>query len=276
MTSRPDSPSSSKPIKDALQPIIVPQAPGALSTFGQAIVAPFTHHRGDSSTKIFSERMQISQIVPSSPAYFFSNFLVAPHIMTPRMVHHATTRSRRGEPSGITSKYDFSTIGRAPLHLGLGRRVTSRDLQIVESAPDLLNADVPEPEGIAQDVSLFQGFQATIPSSERNKTRRRRMRNVQFEGDEELGPKRLGTGARGHLTNDTTDFGGRGVKRKSKKTTREPLSASKVLGKEELSRQRKEILQDKENLHVRRVCFLFRSRDFRSKLPQNRNLFNLI
>ena len=182
-------------------------------------------------------------------------------MMTPRMVHHATARSRRGEPSGITSKYDFSTIGRAPLRIGLGGRVTSRDLQIVESAPDLLSADIPEPEGIAQDVSLFQGFQATIPSSERNKTRRRRIRNVQFEGSEELGQKKLGREARGLLTDDTTNFGGRGTKRKGRKTTREFLSASKVLGKEELSRQRKEILQDKENLHVRCVCFPFLSRD---------------
>jgi division protein 1 len=134
--------------------------------------------------------------------------------MTPRMVHHATTRSRRGEPSGIASKYDFATIGRAPLQLGLGRRVTSRDLQIQESAPDLLNADIPEPEGIAQDVSLFQGFRATIPSSERNKTRRRRMRNVQFEGGDELGQKRLLAEARGLLESDNTYFGGRGSKRK--------------------------------------------------------------
>jgi division protein 1 len=181
--------------------------------------------------------------------------------MTPRMVHHATTRSRRGEPSGIASKYDFATIGRAPLQLGLGRRVTSRDLQIQESAPDLLNADIPEPEGIAQDVSLFQGFRATIPSSERNKTRRRRMRNVQFEGGDELGQKRLLAEARGLLESDNTYFGGRGSKRKSKRATREPLSASKVLGKEELSRQRKEILQDKENLHVRHVGFPFSPRD---------------
>jgi division protein 1 len=197
-------------------------------------------------------------------------------MMTPRMVHHATTRSRRGEPSGITSKYDFATIGRAPLHLGLGRRVTSRDLQIAESAPDLLNADIPDPEGVAQDVSLFQGFQATIPSSERNKTRRRRMRNVKFEGDEELGQSRLGTAARGLLTNDLTDVGGRATKKKAKKTTREPLSTSRVLGKEELGRQRKEILRDKENLHVRCVCFPFLTRNFQSKLRQNRNLFNPI
>ena len=183
-------------------------------------------------------------------------------MMTPRMVHHATTRSRRGESSGITSKYDFATIGRAPLHLGLGRHVSSRDLQIVESAPDLLNADIPELDGIAQDVSLFQGFQATIPSAERNKTRRRRTRNVTFDGDEGLGPKRSGMEARGLLVNETTEVGGRTTKRKGKKTTREPLSASRVLGKEELGRQRKEILQDKENLHVRRVCFPFLPRDF--------------
>lgn len=207
-----------------------------------------------------------------SPPYFFLNFIVAPHMMTPRMVHHATTRSRRGEPSGITSKYDFATIARAPLHLGLGRRVSSRSLQIVESAPDLLNADIPEPEGVAQDVSLFQGFQATIPSSDRNKTRRRRTRNIKFEGDEGLGSKME---ARGLLTNDTTEVGGRGTKRKGRKT-RPPLSASRVLGKEELGRQRKEILQDKENLHVRHVCFSFLPRDFRSKLRNNRNLFNPI
>lgn len=187
--------------------------------------------------------------------------------MTPRMVHHATTRSRRGEPSGITSKYDFSTIGRAPLHLGLGQHVTSRDLQIVESAPDLLKADIPEPEGVAQDVSLFQGFQATIPSSERNKTRRRRMRNVQFAGGEESEQRRLGMEARGLLTNDIDDFGGRGAKRKAKKT-REPLSAAKVFGKEELGRQRREILQDKENLHVRCVCFRFCPAIRRLNLPK--------
>lgn len=196
--------------------------------------------------------------------------------MTPRMVHHATTRSRRGEPSGITSKYDFATIARAPLHLGLGRRVTSRDLHIVESAPDLLNADIPEPEGVAQDVSLFQGFQATIPSSERNKTRRRRTRNVKFEGEEGLGSNGMGMEARGLLTSDTTEVGGRGTKRKGRKTTRPPLSASRVLGKEELGRQRKEILQDKENLHVRSVCSSFLPRDCRSKLRNNRNLFNPI
>jgi division protein 1 len=45
-----------------------------------------------------------------------------------------------------------------------------------------------------------------------------------------------------------------GKKRRGAKGGRESLMSSKVLGPEELSRQRKEILQDKENLHVRRVC----------------------
>jgi division protein 1 len=40
--------------------------------------------------------------------------------------------------------------------------------------------------------------------------------------------------------------------RKGKKRGRESLSATKMLGKDELTRQRKEILRDKENLHVKR------------------------
>ena len=45
------------------------------------------------------------------------------------------------------------------------------------------------------------------------------------------------------------EAGRKGKKRRG----RESLSTAKVLGKEELSRQKKEILRDKENLHVRRV-----------------------
>ena len=44
------------------------------------------------------------------------------------------------------------------------------------------------------------------------------------------------------------------VKDKRKKRGRESLSAAKHLGREELKRQTQEIIRDKENLHVRRVC----------------------
>ena len=160
---------------------------------------------------------------------------------------------------------DFATLGRAPMRLTLGnRRITSRDLQIVEATDELLDADIPEAEGVASDVSLLRGFNATIPSSEKNRTRRKQMRNVETP---RIGLKRLGMNARGMMTEDEeersvvseddvvviTRHDERG-KRKGRRRGRESLSAAKALGKDELSRQTQEILFDKENLHVRRVC----------------------
>ena len=95
---------------------------------------------------------------------------------------------------------DFATLGRAPMHLTLGsRRVTSGDLQIVEATEELLDADVPEAEGVASNVSLLRGFNATIPSAEKSRTRRRMMRNVDTP---RIGLKKLGMSARGLMVDD--------------------------------------------------------------------------
>ncbi len=162
---------------------------------------------------------------------------------------------------------DFATLGRAPLRLGMGsRRITSRDLEIVEATDELLLSEVPEPEGVASNVSLLRGFNATIPSAEQSRTRRKQMRNVDAP---HLGLKKMGMHARGMLADD--DDGQSltseddvvmvpraDTNRKTKRRRgRESLSASKILGKEELSRQKKEILRDKENINVRRVCLGF-------------------
>jgi len=193
---------------------------------------------------------------------------VAPVIMTPRMMNSAATVSSRsraslGGSSISGSGIGFATLGRAPLRLGLGsRRITSGDLQIFEATEELLEADVPEPEGVASNVSLLRGFNATIPSSEQSKTRRRQMRNVQTP---RLGLKKLGMSARGMLADDDHDEGQsvaseddvvvvHSAHPKQKKKGRESLSAAKTLGKEELTRQTQEILRDKENIHVRKVC----------------------
>jgi hypothetical protein len=61
---------------------------------------------------------------------------------------------------------------KAPLRLTVNRRITSRDLQIVEVTNELLEAEVPEPEGVASNDSLLRGFNATIPSAEKGKSRR--------------------------------------------------------------------------------------------------------
>ena len=190
-------------------------------------------------------------------------FSVAPVIMTPRMMNSAAAiSSRRRTPVGDSgSRLDFASIGRAPLRLTLGSyKVTSRDLQIVEATEELLEAEIPEPEGIATNVSLLRGFNATIPSANQNRTRRRQTRNVDAP---RLGLKMLGMNARGMITDEDeqsvaseddivvvspTESG-----RKEKRRGRESLSTAKTLGKEELDRQAKEIIRDKENLHVRRV-----------------------
>ncbi|KAL6300251.1 WD40-repeat-containing domain protein [Sparassis latifolia] len=162
---------------------------------------------------------------------------------------------------------DFATLGRAPLRLGLGsRRITSRDLQIVEATDELLDAEVPEPEGVASDVSLLRGFNATIPSAEKSRIRRRQTRNVDAP---RLGLRKLGQNARGLLGQEEDHESEsvasdddvvvvsrtvpRSTKRKGKRRGRQSLSAGKTFGREELVRQTREIERDKENLHVRRT-----------------------
>lgn len=190
--------------------------------------------------------------------------------MTPRMMNAAATVSSRsrGSLGGSTSggsRLDFATLGRAPMRLTLGnRRITSRDLQIVEATDELLDADIPEVEGVASDVSLLRGFNATIPSAEKNRTRRKQMRNVETP---RIGLKKLGMSARGMMMQDeeersvaseddvvvVTRPDERG-KRKGRRRARESLGTAKALGKNELNRQTQEILLDRENIHVRRVC----------------------
>lgn len=186
--------------------------------------------------------------------------------MTPKMVNAAASSSTGSRPQPATVRdqphlypkslkaLDFSTLGRAPGRLGLaGRRLTSRDLQIVEATPELLDAEIPEAQGVASDVSLLRGFNATIPSSEKGKTRRRKTRNVETP---HLGLKKLGQNARGLLSDDADEVPapiGRGRKGKGRKG-RESLGASVKLGREELEHQTREIMLDKENITIRRVC----------------------
>lgn len=205
----------------------------------KTLLAPFNHKKSDSA-RILSD--------------------LAPVIMTPRLISAATTVSTQSRASVCaSSKLDFATIGRAPMRLGFGAShgITSRELQIVEASEELLEAEVPEPEGVASNVSLLRGFQATIPSADKSRTRRRQTRHVETP---RLGLRKLGMSARGLMTeeqdNDSRSTASEedvlvGV-RNSKRRGRESLSASKRLGKEELVRQQQEIMRDKENLHVRR------------------------
>ncbi|KAG8907590.1 Mitochondrial fission protein [Tulasnella sp. 403] len=220
-------------------------AGGSRSTFttvSNAVMAPFNHvQRTSNSMKILSD--------------------LAPKIMTPRMINDvASASSSRTHPSNSIlapsslRRIDFATLGRAPMRLSLGsRRISSRDLQITEATEELLLEDIPELEtdNVASNVSLLRGFKATVPSAEQGKARRRKTRNVDAP---HLGLKKMGQAARGMLedtdeaTDDSTSIRPGNVKRKP----RSSLAATVILGKEELSRQKDEILLDKENILVRR------------------------
>ncbi|KAG1825511.1 WD40-repeat-containing domain protein [Suillus subaureus] len=205
----------------------------------KTLFAPFNNKKKDTS-RILTDREQ---------------YPVRPGNNDPRMMNAAATVSSRSRgslgasaPGG--SRLDFATLGRAPMRLTLGtRRITSRDLQIVEATDELLDAEIPE----AGVLRL---------TSEKNRTRRKQMRNVETP---RIGLKKLGMSARGMMMEDEEErsiaseedvvvvsrLDERG-KRKGKRRGRESLSAAKALGKDELRRQTQEILLDKENLHVRR------------------------
>ena len=208
--------------------------------------------------------------VPLPTCICIRTTVVAPVIMTPRVIGAATVSGRpRASVGGGHAHVDFATLGRAPLRLGFGsRRVTSRDLQIAEAAEELLEQDVPDPDGLAQNVSLLRGFNATIPSADKSRIRRRQTRNVDAP---RLGLKKMSLGARGLLAAEEDEHDGESVaseddvvvvgrsdrtargKSKGKREGRQSLSAGKVFGTDELRRQTHEIERDKENLHVRRV-----------------------
>ncbi|KAF7798617.1 hypothetical protein EIP86_009839 [Pleurotus ostreatoroseus] len=217
-----------------------------LDAVSHAILAPFTSHRKTDSSRLLTD--------------------LAPVIMTPRMMNVMSRPRASVGGSGVSSSaLDFATIGRAPLRFSLNsRKLTSRDLEIVEATDELLEEEVPEPDGVATNVSLLRGFNATIPSADKGRTRRKQTRNVDAP---RLGLKRLGMSARGMLAEDEENDGdtseddvvvvgkpgSSGKKIKAKRKGRQSLSAGKHFGKDELLRQEKEIKRDKENIHVRRT-----------------------
>lgn len=187
---------------------------------------------------------------------------VAPSLLNPRILNAAG----RGSPRP-------GVLGRLPSTLpiaNLARRTTSQSLAIVEAIPQLsalsLNDPPAAPGGAEEEVSLLRGFQATVPSSELAKVRRRKIRGGLGDedlGGEKIGLKRLGDRARGLLTDGSErEDEGLGVGRKQRRRRKARESGvRRVEGKlhlEDLKQQADEIRIDKENLYVRRVRTLLR------------------
>ena len=184
---------------------------------------------------------------------------VAPVLMTPKMINAAAgSSSKPTKPQTLrarnppSSTLNFSTLGRAPGRLSLaGRRITSRDLEIVEATSELIDAEIPDTPD-ASNVSLLRGFNATIPSSEHGKSRRRKTRNVDAP---HMGLKQLGLSARGMLA-DVSEGASEDLpqrQRNKPRRGRDSLAATVRLGREELELQVHEISLDQDNIRIRRV-----------------------
>ncbi|KAF8761578.1 WD40 repeat-like protein [Rhizoctonia solani] len=156
----------------------------------------------------------------------YSQDVMAPSMMTPRRMAAAASAAATGSiENPPSSVLDFATIGRVPLRISLGRRSTARDLSIREATDALLLEPIPdtpatETESSARNVDLpHLGLRSKALAA----------RGMLTEGDPEESPAAKKSGRHRHS-----------------------LSSSVKLTPEELARQKREIIQDRENIHVRR------------------------
>ncbi|KAG9083709.1 Mitochondrial fission protein [Ceratobasidium sp. UAMH 11750] len=172
---------------------------------------------------------------------------LAPVMMTPRRVAAAASAAASSAVhKPAPPMIDFVSLGRAPM--SLTRRTTARDLSVHEATDALLLEPIPDPpaDEDPSSVSFMRGFSATVNSADAGRSRRRKARNVDLP---HLGLKSKALAARGMLTGSEAEE----AKEAKKKTRhRQSLSSSVKLSPEELARQKAEIIQDRENIHVRR------------------------
>lgn len=211
---------------------------------------------------------------------------MAPHIMRPRLLSAAVAAGNNVSSNASSSAligflpltrtgiggYSISHPARSLVRLGNTLRqgpVTSTDLKALESSYQILASiaagefddEVQDPKGVAKDVSLLRGFQATLPSRRDGRARRRKQRG---RDDGHLGLKKMSDEARGLLSNEAGDISiddvdvaqANGPQSKEKRKARRS-AASKAkevpLTAEELQLQKDEIVTEKEDISVRRM-----------------------
>ncbi|KAL7416803.1 WD40-repeat-containing domain protein [Mrakia frigida] len=206
--------------------------------------------------------------------------------MTPRFIASAASSSSTSRPSSSSQALGRGlpssslTLASFP---SFPRRTTSTSLQILENIPSLLSTYIPESPGSSSQqagggpqVSLLRGFQATVPSSEKGKERRRKVRGGVATKELELGSsgkalglKKLGMESRGLLgeTEQEQETEGEGMamtgkERRRRKRDKAAGAGGKKgegqgkgmggLGREELLKMEEEIGWDRENVVVRK------------------------
>ena len=253
----------------------------------------FLPHLRPLSPPPFSPPPSLPSLLSFAPSSFVC-YAVAPTIMTPRFIASAasTSSSSSSRPSSsqaLGRGLPSSSISKLASFPSFPRRSTSTSLQILENIPALLSTYIPESPGPSSSssfqqqggstpqVSLLRGFQATVPSSEKGKERRRKVRGGVATkelgvGGKGLGLKKLGMESRGLLGELTTEEateeeGGMAMtgKERRRRKREKALSSGGAgggskkeagiggLGREELLKMEEEIGWDRENIVVRKV-----------------------
>ncbi len=194
---------------------------------------------------------------------------IAPHIMRPRMLQAAAAASASVSSTNTSSallglgggRLRITNPGRSLVRFSNIVRqggVTSTDLRIQEASDQILltaaMGDIEEPSGVAAEVSLFRGYQATKPSALEGKAKRRKARGRDIPT---MGLKAMSNSARGLMieSSSLSDVENSPVSKDARKAKRAAAAKGKEipLSLEELSAQLDEIMGDKENISVRRV-----------------------
>lgn len=200
---------------------------------------------------------------------------LAPHIMRPRVLQAAAAASASiartptdptmamvlGRPAGLRITNPVRSLLRFR-NLVKNGPITASDLQLAETSNQILLSAAlgddldTEPTGVAADVSLLRGFQATLPSALDGRTRRRKARGRDAP---HMGLLAMGNSARGLLTDhpEAQPVESTPSTKDARKVRRANTRKRDIpLGVDELQAQLDEISLDKENLTVRRVRIL--------------------
>lgn len=254
----------------------------------KAYFNPFSSNsHGSSSSSSSNHHSSIGQQTDS--ARLLSE--VAPHIMRPRMLNAAIAHANSTSNSNSSSLILGNSSQRSRLNGGyntfnlslshparsLGRisnsiksgPITSNELRVLEIsdlilteatlASTIAGSDLDAQEssgpsaGIVKEVSLFRGFQATLPSNLEGKARRRKQRG---RDGPKMGLREMGENARGLLVEGAEETEGAFQSKEIRKARRSLANGKKdeiPLGIEELQIQADEIANERENLDIRRV-----------------------
>jgi division protein 1 len=189
---------------------------------------------------------------------------VAPLLLTPRLLQSAT-QSRNAPALASSSALALGHGYMPPIRFPAGvlnRRTTSTSLRILEVAPSLLSIPVPDAEPASSgNVSLLRGFQATVPSADTGKERRRKVRGSLADSGigGSVGVKKIA--AKEGVVDGTAEDEEEGeiLNPKERRRRRRETAAhnhgtkGRDIGAEELARMQDEIKWDRENLVVRKV-----------------------